>query len=106
MSITKKEAEQFLAKRKIPTTLFIVPVEIVFVSSAVIKNIEILSIVDSLLLLLGGVFLGVILTPENKNFIPFLITGVVLVVLSLVVGLRGVYMEIKKWEREKVPLRV
>jgi ABC-type multidrug transport system permease subunit len=83
MSVTKKDAEQFLAKRGIPEKIYIVPVEIVFVSSAIIKNIEILSIIDSLLLLLGGVFLGVILTPESKNFVLFLITGIVLVVLSL-----------------------
>lgn len=105
MSVTDEDVRKFLSKRNIPIRLSIVPLEIIFVSAGKARKIEIFGFISSVILLLAGVFLGVILTPDNQLFLHFLLCGIVTLVCGSIIFIIGVHREINEWEKKKIPLR-
>jgi len=104
MSVTEEDVKIFLSERKIPIRLSIVPQEIVFVSAGKARKIEIFGFISSVILLLAGVFLGVMLIPDNQFFLHFLLCGIVALISGSIVFIIGVHREVNEWEKKKIPL--
>lgn len=89
-----------------PSMSFIVVKPITYVPSGDLKTLEILQFVSSIFTLIGGVFLGIVTTPNPNHpyFLIHLAVGITLVALGIGVFYLGVHRQIKRWEREKKPM--
>ena len=104
MSVTKDEMKKFLSRRKISVNAFIVPQDVTFVSTANVANVEIFGFISSVILLIAGVFLGVILTPDHAFFNHFIVCGIVTFICGIIVFFSGVHREISEWKKKRIPL--
>jgi len=105
----RKRIERTLKKRGVnPSTSFIVVKPRVYVPSDDLKTLEIFQFISSFFALIGGVFLGIVTTPNTNHpfFYVHLVIGIILVLVGIGVFYIGVHRQIERWEREKEPLQV
>jgi Na+-translocating ferredoxin:NAD+ oxidoreductase RnfD subunit len=103
MAVTEEEAKAFLSHKKI-ANISIVPVEITLVQATDARQIETLSFVSSLALLIAGILLGAIFSPSNPFFLYFIISGILAIFIGVIIFIWGVHSQISKWEKTKIPI--
>ncbi len=105
MAEEKEEINRALEAKGIdPSESFIVRKKVMYVPSDDLKVVEIFQFIASLLMLVGGVFLGVLLTPSSSLLLPFCIVGLLLICGGIVLFIFGVHNQFKEWEKEKIPV--
>ena len=103
------EIDKTLRERGLdPTMPFIVPKKITWVPSEDLTIIEIVQFVSSVLMLFAGIFLGVMTNPQigSPTYEIFMTSGICLLVSGILVFILGFHRQVRKWEKERIPLSV
>lgn len=77
-----------------------------YVPSDDMRLIEIFQFFSSILLLFGGVFLGVVITPNQPLFAEYSASAIVLILAGIGVFAIGIIKQRRKWDKQKVRSRV